>query len=56
MGLLFAIYFLTGALLTHGRLEDIAMDSPNPNDIVSVVVTLFKWVFTWPAWAFQRGN
>lgn len=53
--LLFAIYFLIGALLIHGRLDEIAMDAPNPGDVVSIVSTLFKWVFTWPAWAFKRA-
>lgn len=49
-GLLFAIYFLIGAALAHTRTADIAMEVPNPDDIVSVTATLFRWVFTWPLW------
>lgn len=53
--LLCALYFFVGSALVHGRMADIAMDVPNPEDPISGVSTLLRWVLTWPLWVRRRG-
>lgn len=52
--IVFSIYIIIGSAFVIQHAEDIIPEVPNPEDLLSIIITGLGYVSTWPFWAIKK--